>query len=568
MTSMSPAEAFVETLVEHEVDHVFGILGTAFLPAMDLFDLAGIRFVSVVHEQTAAHMADGYARATGKHGVVTAQNGPGVTNLVTGVATAYWAHSPVVAVTPQAPSTVIGRGGYQEMDQMPLFQPVTKYQVQVPCRERIAELTDEAFAIAQQERGPVQINIPRDFLEGEIDIEIPTRKQVEKSPGGPESLTRAANILAKAKRPVIIAGGGLVMGEGVGAAVALAEYLEAPALTVFRHGDAFPNDHPLYAGPLGYLGSKAGMSLLADADAVLALGCRFFPLGLASQYGMDYWPEKAQVILVNNDPRAIQKIVDRRIDLPICGDAGLAATNLLRQLQTGDQGPSEPSRETRRAEIENRRNAWADELREMSVSDERPIKPRRAHWELMQAMPRNAMITLDTGATCGLSQSYLRFSEPRSMFGPMNFAGIGCGMGTALGAKLGQPDRPSILYVGDGAWAMTQSELLTAKRENIPVIVVVFNNRQYGAEKGYQLHLYDGRTPGADLENPDFAAVARAMGVDGIRIEEPDQIGDALRTAIASGTTTVIEIPVDRELEKPLQANLKGPKTFLPKYKR
>ncbi len=568
MTTMSPAEAFVETLVAHGVDHVFGIIGTSYLPAMDLFDVAGIRFVSVVHEQTAAHMADGYARSSGKHGVVAAQNGPGVTNLVTGIATAYWAHSPVVAVTPEAPASVIGRGGYQETNQMPLFAAITHHRVKIDRPERISELTAEAFAVAMQERGPVQINIPRDNFLGKIDVDVVGPRPVERSPGGPESLRRAAALLADATHPVLIAGGGVVMGNGVEQMVALAEHLAAPVLTVFRHGDAFPNRHPLYAGPLGYMGSKAGMRMLSEADVVLALGCRFFALGLAPQYGLDYWPRAATIIQVNTDFRALRKVADRAVHIPICGDAGMAATALLEHLHDAGSEVTPGQRQARRHEIQDAMQAWQDELAALSRLEGRPIKPRRAHWELLNAMPGDAMITLDTGAMCGLSQSYMRFDRPRSLFGPMNFAGIGCGMGTALGAKLGQPERPSILYVGDGAWAMTQSELLTARRENIPVVVVVFNNKQYGAEKGYQLHLYDGRVPGANLDNPDFAAVARAMGVEGMRVARPTEIGDALRGAIAADAPFLLEIDVSDELEAPLQSNLKGPETYLPKYQR
>ncbi len=568
MTTMSPAEAFVETLVAQGVKQVFGMLGTGFLPAMDLFDLAGIRFVTVVHEQTAAHMADGYARSSGKHGVVAVQNGPGVTNLVTGIATAYWAHSPVVAITPESPTTDIGRGGLQECDQMPLFQSITKHQIHIPRSDRLAELTNEAFDIAMQERGPVQINIPCDLFEGKIDVDVPVPRSIERSAGGPESLKQAAELLSNAKNPVIIAGGGLVMGAGVAEATALAEHLGAPVLTVFRHGDAFPNQHPLYAGALGYMGSKAGMELLAKADVVVALGSRFYPLTLYPQYGMDYWPKAARIIQVDTDFKALQKVTDRTVDVSICGDAGLAATEILNQLHAAGSRPEASVREARQVEIAARMDHWAKELEGMSQSESKPIMPRRAHMELQRAMPSDAMITLDTGANCGLSQSYIRFDRPRSLFGPMNFACIGCGMGVAMGAKLGQPDRLSVLYVGDGAWAMTMPELLTAKRENIAVVVVVFNNRQYGAEKAYQLNLYGGRTAGSDLENPDFAAVARAMGVAGTRIESADQIGDALRAAIAADEPTVLDIAIDRDLEEPLVPFPAGPKTYLPKYQR
>ncbi|MDP2707217.1 MAG: thiamine pyrophosphate-binding protein, partial [Burkholderiales bacterium] len=288
---MTPSEAFVETLRAQGVTDTFGIVGSAYMDAHDLFPLAGIRFVSVAHEQNAAHMADGYARVTGKHGVCIGQNGPGITNFVTAIAAAYWAHSPVVAITPESGSLTMGLGGFQETEQMPIFSKITKWQVHVNAPSRMAELTSRAFDVAMQERGPVQLNIPRDYFYGDIEVEIPKPIRIEGTAGGPESLDAAAALLAKAKFPVILSGGGVVMANGIKECVALAEYLSAPVVNSYLHNDSFPTSHALACGPLGYMGSKAAMRLINKADVVLALGSRLGPFGTLPQYGFDYWPK-------------------------------------------------------------------------------------------------------------------------------------------------------------------------------------------------------------------------------------------------------------------------------------
>ena len=327
---MTPSEAFVETLVAQGVKDTFGIVGSAYMDAHDLLPAAGIRFVSVAHEQNAAHMADGYSRVTGKHGVCIAQNGPGITNFVTAIAAAYWAHSPVVAITPESGSMTMGLGGFQETEQMPIFSKITKWQVHVNSPLRIAELTGRAFDIALAERGPVQVNIPRDFLYGEGDFEIPQPQRIERSGGGPESLDAAARLLAKAKFPVILAGGGVVMADGIKECVALAEYLTAPVVNSYLHNDSFPSSHPLACGPLGYQGSKAAMKVIAKADVVLALGSRLGPFGTLPQHGLDYWPKNAKIVQVDADPRMLGLV--KKVSIGICGDARLAAVVLLERL--------------------------------------------------------------------------------------------------------------------------------------------------------------------------------------------------------------------------------------------
>jgi len=567
MTRMTPSEAFVEQLVAEGVTDIFGIVGSAYMDALDIFPPAGIRFISVSHEQNAAHMADGYARASNRHGVCVGQNAPGITNFVTAIVAAYWAHSPVVAITPETGSGGMGLGGFQETDQMPIFSKMTRYQAHVSRPDRIAELTHRAFTIAMAERGPVQINIPRDHFYGELDAKIAPAQRVERGPGGAESLDEAARVLAEAKFPVILAGGGVVMAGGREEARELAEYLQAPVVTSYLHNDAFPASHPLMCGPLGYQGSKTAMRIVAQADAVLALGSRLGPFGTLPQYGIEYWPENAKVVQVDSDHRMLGLVKD--VAVGVHGDARAAARELLARLRgMGDKVRCRATSEARLAELEARRKEWEGELDELSSGEGSPIPPRRALRELEKAMPPDAMVSTDIGNVCSVSNSYLRFEEPQSFFAAMAWGNCGYAFPAAMGAKVARPDRPAVAYVGDGAWGMSLAEVLTCVRERIPTTAVVFNNGQWGAEKKNQIDYYADRFVGTNLVNPSFAKIAEAMGADGITVDHPDQVGDALRKATSSGNCTVLELMLTQELAEPFRRDaLKKPVRTLEKYK-
>ena len=328
---MTPSEAFVETLVANGVTDMFGIMGSAFMDAMDIFAPAGIRLIPVVHEQGAGHMADGYARVSGRHGVVIGQNGPGISNCVTAIAAAYWAHSPVVIVTPETGTMGMGLGGFQEANQLPMFQEFTKYQGHVNNPKRMAEYTGALLRPRDQsEMGPTQLNIPRDYFYGEITCEIPKPMRLERGAGGEQSLDEAAELLANAKFPVILAGGGVVMGDAVEECKALAERLGAPVVNSYLRNDSFPASHPLWCGPLGYQGSKAAMKLIAQADVVIALGSRMGPFGTLPQHGMDYWPKDAKIIQIEADHTNLGLV--KKISVGICGDAKAAAKALTQRL--------------------------------------------------------------------------------------------------------------------------------------------------------------------------------------------------------------------------------------------
>jgi len=574
---MGPSEALVETLAANGVKHVFGIVGSAFMDALDIFPAAGIEFVPVAHEQGAIHMADGYARASGRHGVCIAQNGPGVTNFVTGVAAAFWAHSPVVFITPETGSMSLGLGGFQETEQLPIFSKITKYQGHVNNPRRMAEIAARCFDRAMLEMGPAQLNIPRDFFYGEIEAVISPPLRIGHGPGDAAALDAAADILSAAKSPVILAGGGVIMAGASAEAIALAEMLGAPVCNSYLHNDSFPASHALAVGPLGYQGSKAAMKLIAQADVVLALGTRLGPFGTLAQHGIDYWPQQANIIQIDTDPRMLGLV--KPISVGIHGDARAAALALIERLK-GRTLAAAVSRTERLARIAAEKKAWESELDGWTherdpyslevARNSRHMHPRELLRELEKAMPAHSMVSTDIGNICSVANSYLRFDAPRSMFAAMSFGNCGYAFPVICGAKMAAPERPAFAYVGDGAWGISFNELLTCARQKIGVTVVVFNNGQWGAEKKNHVDFYSRRYQGVNLENPNWAAVARAFGCEGVTVDRLADVGPALRSAAQAQRehkTTVLEMMVTQELGDPFRRDaLTKPVRLLKKY--
>src|SRR5210317_2122631 len=303
---MTTEEAFVKVLQMHGIENAFGIIGSAMMPISDLFPQAGITFWDAAHECNAGMMADGFTRATGKMSMMVAQNGPGITNFVTPVKTAYWNHTPLLLITAQAANMTMGQGGFQEVPQMAMFEDMVAYQEEVRDPTRIAETLNRVILQAKRASAPAQINIPRDFWTQVIDIELPPIVDFERPAGGEEAIARAAELLSNAKFPVILNGGGVVLGGAIEASKALAERLDAPVCCGYQHNDAFPGSHPLFAGPLGYNVCKAGREVIAQADVVLALGTRLNPFSTLPSYGIiDYWPNNAKIIQVDMNPDRI-----------------------------------------------------------------------------------------------------------------------------------------------------------------------------------------------------------------------------------------------------------------------
>ena len=565
---MTPSEAIVETLLAEGVDHVCGIVGSAFMDMLDLFPTAGIRFVPVRHEQSAAHMEDAYCRVSGRCGVVVGQNGPGITNMVTSVAAANMGHTPLVIISPSAGTPTIGWDGFQECDQMSVFKSVTKAVVRVPHPKRAADCLRTAFRIAYADRGAVLYDIPRDYFYGELSETIlkPSQYRVDaRGCGSQEQLDRAAELLAKAKNPVIVSGRGVVDADALEIVKAIAEHLTAPVAVTYLHNDAFYANHPLSVGPIGYMGSKAAMKTLAQADVMLAIGTRLSVFGTLPQYDIDYFPEHAKIIQIDINPKHIART--HPIEVGIVGDAKDATVEILKRLKAMD-GNRKPDAGRLEAAAKER-EIWEEEIVKEAMVDGNPINPRRVLLEISRALPDNAIVSTDIGNVASTANSYLKFNRPRTHIAALTFGNTGFAYPAALGAQIAKPDAPVIAIVGDGAWGMSLHEVSTAVEHNLPVVACVFRNMWWGAEAKNQVDYYNDRFIGVDIPTPEsFVPVAKAMGAEGMRVERPEDIREAFDLCIKSRKPTVLEFLVDgRQLAPPFRKDaLFMPTRFLPKY--
>jgi len=567
---MTTEEAFVKTLQAHGIRHAFGIIGSAMMPISDIFPAAGITFWDCAHEGSAGMMADGYTRATGEMSMMIAQNGPGITNFVTAVKTAYWNHTPCLLVTPQAANKTIGQGGFQEMEQMNLFADCVAYQEEVRDPTRICEVLARVIAKAKRLSGPAQINIPRDFWTQVIDLDIPEPVEFESSPGGETSIAKAAELLSSAKFPVILNGAGVVLAEGgIEASKVLAEALDAPVCVGYQHNDAFPGNHPLFAGPLGYNGSKAGMELISNADVVLALGTRLNPFSTLPGYGIDYWPTDAKVIQVDINPDRIG--LTKKVTVGIVGDAAKVAKGITAELAeaAGDTG-----RQERKAMIAQTKSAWAQELSSLDHEEDDPgttwnararearpdwLSPRQAWRAIQSAMPENAIISSDIGNNCAIGNAYPSFPTGRKYLAPGLFGPCGYGLPSIVGAKIGQPGVPVIGFAGDGAFGIAVNELTAIGRDEWPAITqIVFRNYQWGAEKRNSTLWFDDNFVGTELDmKVSYAGIAQACGLIGVQAKSMEGLTEALNQAIKdqmeNNKTTLIEVILNQELGEPFR---------------
>jgi len=566
---MTTEEAFVKVLQRHGIEHAFGIIGSAMMPISDLFPKAGIQFWDCAHEGSAGMMSDGYTRATGKMSMMIAQNGPGITNFVTAVKTAYWNHTPLLLVTPQAANKTIGQGGFQEVEQMKLFEDMVAYQEEVRDPSRVVEVLTRVIAQAKRLCGPAQINIPRDFWTQVIDVEIADPIEFERSPGGTNSVTEAAALLSAAKNPVILNGAGVVLSQGgIAASQALAERLDAPVCVGYQHNDAFPGSHPLFAGPLGYNGSKAGMELISEADVVLCLGTRLNPFSTLPGYGMDYWPADAKIIQVDINPDRIG--LTKKVSVGIVGDAAMVANGILGQLAgtAGDEG-----RDARKAKIAETKSRWAQQLSSMDHEDDDPgtnwnarartdkpdwMSPRMAWRAIQSALPADAIISSDIGNNCAIGNAYPSFNEGRKYLAPGLFGPCGYGLPAIVGAKIGCPDVPVVGFAGDGAFGIAVNELTAIGRGEWPAVTqVVFRNYQWGAEKRNSTLWFEDNFVGTELDTQvSYAGIANACGLKGVVAKTQDELTAALAQAMEdqkNGITTLIEAMINQELGEPFR---------------
>lgn len=565
---ISGSEAFVEALRREKVSYISGIVGSAFMDPLDLFPEAGIRFIQVRHEQSAALLAEGYARATGTPGVCIGQNGPGVTNLVTGIASAHLNHSPIIALTPSVLTMSVGTGAFQEIDQMQMLKPVVAWQTQVNRPERMSTAIRGAFRAALALRGPAQVDIPRDSYYGvwEEDALDPEHYRTNGTLGGAddESIERACHAIQSAKKIAILAGLGAVESDAGEDIDQLAEMLSCPVATVWQHNDAIINTRPLSVGSVGYQGSEAAMRLVADSDVIIALGTRLNAFGTTPQYGIDFFPKTAKLIHNSMNPLEIGAL--RPVHAGLVGDCRAVTRQLIAALRGK---PLAVDATSRRQQIAQERSQWASKLEKMSRIEGAMIQPRRAMWEVSRAIQGDVAIVADVGNISGSAGAYFdRFSSHRRWFGAGSLGGIGVGYPTALGVKLGRPELPVVALIGDGAWSMSLQEVMTAVREKLNVCAVVFSNSVYGAERRNQFDFFGKRYFFTDLENPSFAKIASDMGALGIAVDKAEDIGDAVKAGLAADRPSVIEIQVDPGvLNEPYRRDaLKMPTRVMEKY--
>ena len=566
---MTTEEAFVKTLQMHGIEHAFGIIGSAFMPISDIFPQAGISFWDCAHEGSGGMMADGYTRASGKMSMMIAQNGPGITNFVTAVKTAYWNHTPLLLATPQAANKTIGQGGFQEVEQMALFEDMVAYQEEVRDASRVAEVLNRVILNAKRASAPAQINMPRDFWTQVIDIDLPEILTFERPKGGSDAIAQAAALLDSAAFPVILNGVGVILADGIEASKKLAERLDAPVCVGYQHNDAFPGSHPLFAGPLGYNGSKAAMELISKADVVLCLGTRLNPFSTLPGYGIDYWPKDAKIIQV--DINADRIGLTKKVSVGIIGDAKKVAEGIFEQL-SGSAG--KVGRSERKATIAQTKSAWAQQLSSMDHEEDDPgttwnqraraakpdwMSPRMAWRAIQSALPKDAVISSDIGNNCAIGNAYPSFEDGRKYLAPGLFGPCGYGLPSIVGAKIGCPDVPVVGFSGDGAFGIAVTELTAIGRGEWPAVtMIVFRNYQWGAEKRNSTLWYEDNFVGTELDTQvSYAGIAQACGLQGVQVQTMDELRDSLSKAIEDqmkhGKTTLIEAMINQELGEPFR---------------
>ena len=568
MTKMTTEEAFIKVLQMHGIEHAFGIIGSAFMPISDLFPKAGITFWDVAHETNGGLIADGYTRATGKMSMVIAQNGPGITGLVTPIKTAYWNHTPLLLVTPQAANKTMGQGGFQEVEQMNLFKDMVCYQEEVRDPSRMAEVLNRVIEKAFRGSAPAQINVPRDYWTQVIDIDLPPIVRFERQGGGEEAINKAASLLSQAKFPVILSGAGVVIGNAIEECKKLAEKLDAPVCNGYQHNDSFPGSHPLAAGPLGYNGSKAAMQLISKADVVLALGTRLNPFSTLPGYGIDYWPKNATIIQV--DMNADRIGLTKKVTVGICGDAKMVANQILEKLSkdAGNNG-----RDERKNLIHKTKSAWLQTLTGLDHEEDDPgtvwnkearerdkdrMSPRQAWRAIQEAIPSGAIISSDIGNNCAIGNAYPTFEEGRKYLAPGLFGPCGYGFPSILGAKIGCPDTPVIGFAGDGAFGISMNEMSSCAREEWPAItMVIFRNYQWGAEKRNSILWFDDNFVGTELDPElSYAKIANACGLKGVTAKTMEETTKAIKQSCEDqkkGITTFVEVILNQELGEPFR---------------
>ena len=543
MPRMNVGEAIIETLRQEKVSHIFGIVGAAFLDVLDaLYDKTDIQFVGVRHEQAAALMADGYARATGNPGVCIATNGPGILNLTFGVAAAYVGHSPVVVLAPAPDREHQNRGAIQEFDQVSLFRPITKASFQVNKSERIPEMIRHAFRVATSGKmGPVLVDLPRDLMvQTEIDVDLAAphtyRTGQTRIQGDKSLVEEAARLLLSAERPIIMPGGGVQWSLGSQEVTDLADVLGAGMVTSYGRCDAVPNTHTSFLGHLGRLPTPEAVEAMHRADLLLAVGTRLSHS--TSYYDNRYIQKDTKIIQIEIDPNEIGR--NYPVAVGIEGDAKAVAGQILELVRAAEK----PKNEDWNREVRDLAQKRLQRLDDHGKLDGTPMHPERIYYELRKVMPDDAIVVLDSGLNSNYGLDSLVYKRPRTLINNLDLAGLGFSFPEAIGAKFARPDATVVSINGDGGFLFNGQELETLVRHNLNVVTVVMNNGIWGSEKAFQHHAF-GRYVGADIGNPRFDKYAEAFGARGYYVENPEDIGDVFKEAAGGEGPSIIEIPMD-----------------------
>ena len=544
MDDWTGGRAVVELLKAEGVRHIFGIVGSTFLDVLDrLYDDTSVEYINVRHEQAAAFMADGLARVTDLPGVCLVTSGPGATNLLTGVAAAYVAHSPVVVIVGGIALDHYQKDAFQEYDLVGMFRPVTKQAIQINKSARIPELLRGALRAAMSGRpGPVFVEIPRDVLSGRLPaaaaLSPGSYRVIHAQPPHPDAVREAARRLRQAERPLLLVGGGANRAGANELVVELSERYGIPMITAYGRNDAVPNTHPWYLGPLGRAGAPEAAAACRRADVIVAMGSRLAQF--TTQFDDRYIRAGTALIQVDIEARDIGRYYP--VAVGIHADARETCQALLGALAR-EGAPARRESWIQEAEtLRAQRQARLASEEALSVT---PMKPQRVYAELRRALPPETIVALDAGAAPAYGYDRLSFARPRTFLTPLDLGGLGFAFPVALGAKLGRPDAPVVAIHGDGGYLMNSQEIETAVRHRIGVVTIVMNNNCWGSEKAYQKHFYAGRYIGCDIGNPRYDQFARLFGAAGYYVEHPDQVGDTVKKALSENSPAIIEIPID-----------------------
>jgi acetolactate synthase-1/2/3 large subunit/sulfoacetaldehyde acetyltransferase len=544
MADLTGGRAVVELLKAEGVRYIFGIVGSTFLDVLDaLYDDRAIEYINVRHEQAAAFMADGLARVTDLPGVCLVTSGPGATNLLTGVAAAYVAHSPVVVLVGGVALDHAQKDAFQEYDLVSMFKPVTKLALQITRPERIPDLLRAALRAAMTgRRGPVLVEIPRDVLSEPLAQAEPLAaaayRVTHPLPPHPEAIRDAVRLMRQAERPLLIVGGGVNRAGAGDLVVRLSEQYGIPVITAYGRNDAIPNAHSLYVGPLGRAGAPEAATICRRADLILVVGSRLAQF--TTHFDDRYIRAGVPIVQIDVESRDIGRYYP--VAVGIQADAREACRALLDALGR-DAGPA--PKPAWRQEAETLRAQRHARLEGEAKLDAQPLKPQRVYAELRRVLPPDTIVALDAGAAPAYGYDRLQFSRPQTFLTPLDLGGLGFAFPIALGAKLGRPAAPVVAIHGDGGYLMNAHELETAVRHGINVVTIVMNNNCWGSEKAYQRAFYGGRYIGCDIGNPRYDAFARLFGAEGYYAETPGQVGEAVRAALGCGKPAVVEIPID-----------------------